>query len=413
MNVVIADHPQEDLSLEKGLLADAGMSVSVADPQCRTPGDVIRAAADADAIVAQYAPVTDEVMAALPRLRIVSLPLIGVDAVDTEAARRHGVWVANVPDACVTETAVHALAMALGLIRHLPFFDRVVRGGGWGYEATGNLRRPGNLTLGIVGLGNIGRHVAACAAPVFGRMVGFDPMVHTESWPAKVERADDLKSLFGESDVLTFHVPLTAQTRHLVGRELLAEARPGAYLVNASRGPVVDPRALLEALDSGHLAGAALDVFEKEPPDVNDRIRRSSEGVREPPCGLLLGGVRRRGAAPVGREHHQLRADRAPGSCRDRRQSNLERLNRSGRISGIDSVPLSIVRTAPFPPRRCTDPSRLQRLLRARRNRPPATQAPGATGRTGPSATHVRGLPDQSTVRVSRYATTSSMSRAL
>ena len=273
MKVVIADHPQEDLSLEKGLLADAGMSVSVADPQCRTPGDVIRAAADADAIVAQYAPVTDEVMAALPRLRIVSLPLIGVDAVDTEAARRHGVWVANVPDACVTETAVHALAMALGLIRHLPFFDRVVRGGGWGYEATGHLRRPGNLTLGIVGLGNIGRHVAACAAPVFGRMVGFDPMIRSESWPAEVERADDLKSLFGESDVLTFHVPLTAQTRHLVGRALLAEARPGAYLVNASRGPVVDPRALLEALDSGHLAGAALDVFEKEPPDVNDRIR--------------------------------------------------------------------------------------------------------------------------------------------
>jgi len=273
MKVVIADHPQEDLSLEKGLLADAGMSVSVADPQCRTPGDVILAAADADAIVLQYAPVTDEVMAALPRLRIVSLPLIGVDAVDTEAARRHGVWVANVPDACVTETAVHALAMALGLIRHLPFFDRVVRGGGWGYEATGNLRRPGNLTLGIVGLGNIGRHVAACAAPVFGRMVGFDPMVRTESWPAEVERADGLKSLFGESDVLTFHVPLTAETRHLVGRELLAEARPGAYLVNASRGPVVDPRALLEALDSGHLAGAALDVFEKEPPDVNDRIR--------------------------------------------------------------------------------------------------------------------------------------------
>ena len=273
MNVVIADHPQDDPSLEERLLADAGMSVSVADPQCRTPDDLIRAAADADAIVLQYAPVTEEVLAALPRLQIVSLPLIGVDAVDTEAARRHGVWVANVPDACVTETAVHAVAMALGLIRHLPFFDRLMRDGGWGYEATGHLRRPGNLTLGIVGLGNIGRHVAACAAPVFGRIVGFDPMIHTDSWAREVERADDLKSLFRESDVLTFHVPLTGETRHLVGHELLAEARPGAYLVNASRGPVVDPRALLEALDSGRLAGAALDVFEKEPPDAHDRLR--------------------------------------------------------------------------------------------------------------------------------------------
>ena len=274
MNVVIADHPQEDLSLEERLLADAGLSVSVADPQCRTPDDLIRAAADADAIVLQYAPVTEEVLAALPRLQIVSLPLIGVDAVDTEAARRHGVWVANVPDACVTETAVHAVAMALGLIRHLPFFDRMMRDGGWGYEATGHLRRPGSLTLGIVGLGNIGRHVAACAAPVFGRIVGFDPMIQTDGWAREVERADDLKSLFRESDVLTFHVPLTAETHHLVGREMLAEARPGAYLVNASRGPVVDPRALLEALDSGRLAGAALDVFEKEPPDADDRLRR-------------------------------------------------------------------------------------------------------------------------------------------
>ena len=274
MKVVVADHPQEDLSLEDGLLREAGMSLAVAEPQCRTPGDVIRAAADADAMVLQYAPVTEEVLAALPRLRIVSLPLIGVDAVDTEAARRHGVWVANVPDACVTETAVHAVAMALGLIRHLPFFDRMVRDGGWGYEATGNLRRPGNLTFGIVGLGNIGRHVATCAAPVFGRILGFDPMVRAEQWVHGVERVDSLTNLFRQSDVLTFHVPLTAATRYLVGSELLAEARPGAYLVNASRGPVVDPHALLAALDGGRLAGAALDVFEKEPPDADDRLRR-------------------------------------------------------------------------------------------------------------------------------------------
>ena len=282
MKVVIADHPQADLSLETRLLAEAGMSMGVAEPQCRTPEDVIRAASDADALVLQYAPVTGEVLAALPRLRIVSLPLIGVDAVDVEAARRHGVWVANVPDACVTETAVHAVAMALALIRHLPFFDRMVRDGGWGYEATGSLRRPGTLALGIVGMGNIGRRVAACAAPIFGRVLGFDPMIRPRQWEDGVERVDDLATLFGESDVLTFHVPLTAETRHLVGSELLARARPGAYLVNASRGPVVDPQALLAALDSGHLAGAALDVFEREPPDPDDRLRRHARVLSSP-----------------------------------------------------------------------------------------------------------------------------------
>jgi len=273
MKIVIADYPQSDLSLEEDLVKEAGMSFSMAEPQCLTPGDVIRAAADADALVVQYAPVNEEVLAALPGLHIVSLPMIGVDAVDTEAARRHGVWVANVPDACFRETAVHAMAMALGLIRHLPFFDRMVRAGGWGYEGTGLLRRPGELTLGIVGLGRIGSYVAACAAPIFGEILGYDPMPDAGRWPNGVVRVDDPADLFRRSDILTFHVPLTPETHHLIGRELLAEARPGAYLVNVSRGPVVDPRALLEALDSGRLAGAALDVFEKEPPARDDRLR--------------------------------------------------------------------------------------------------------------------------------------------
>lgn len=273
MKVVIADHPQSDLSLEENLLKQAGMSMAVAEPACRTPDEVIRVAADADALVVQYAPVTEAVLAALPQLHIVSLPMIGVDPVDVEAARRHGVWVANVPDACFQETAVHALAMALGLIRHLPFLDRTVRAGGWGYNTTGQLRRPGNLAFGIVGLGRIGRYVAACAAPIFDRILGYDPMVESEQWPDGVERVEGLTNLFRNSDVLTFHVPLTGETRGLVDSTLLAEARPGAYLVNASRGPVVDARALVDALDSNRLAGAALDVFEKEPPDQDDPLR--------------------------------------------------------------------------------------------------------------------------------------------
>ena len=273
MKIVIADYPQSDLSLEENLVKEAGMSFKAAEPQCRTPDDVIRAGAEADALVVQYAPVTKEVLEALPGLHIVSLPMIGVDPVDVESARRHGVWVANVPDGCFQETAIHGLAMVLGLIRHLPFFDRLVRTGNWGYEATGHLRRPGELTLGIVGLGRIGSYVAACAAPIFGKILGHDPMSDAGRWPDGVERVDELTALVRQSDVLTFHVPLTSETHHLVGRELLAEARPGAYLVNVSRGPVVDPHALLDALDSGQLTGAALDVFEKEPPDTDDRLR--------------------------------------------------------------------------------------------------------------------------------------------
>jgi len=282
MRVVFTDYTQPDLALERRLCAEAGLELVAADPQCRSEDAVIAAARGAAALVVQAVPVSARVLAALPDLRIVSVPGVGVDMVDTEAARDHGVWVAHVPDANITEVACHAVAMVLSLIRHLPHYDASVRAGAWHYEETGPLTRPGNLTLGVAGLGKIGRLVAAYAAPMFGRIVGYDPHLPPAAWRPGVARETDLARLFAVSDAVTLHMPLTAETRGLVGRELLAAMKPGGYVVNVSRGAIVDIPDLLTALDSGHLGGAALDVLPQEPPDRDEPVLRHPKVLLSP-----------------------------------------------------------------------------------------------------------------------------------
>ncbi len=264
IEVLLAEYGDAGAGLERKMLAEAGMAASSAP--CRTPEEIIEAGRNAGAFVVLTTPVTRAVFEALPNLRLISIPGVGADIIDLDAARDHGVWVANVPHANVTEVATHALAMTLAMIRHLPFFDRDVRAGRWDYEATGRLRRPGKLTLGIAGLGRIGRALAGLAAPCFGRIIGYDPYIPGEAWPDGVARTGDLAGLFRQSDVVSLHMPLTGETQGLVTARLLAGMPPGGYLVNVSRGGLVDVDALLAALDSGHLAGAALDVLPQEPP---------------------------------------------------------------------------------------------------------------------------------------------------
>lgn len=272
MRVVFTDFVQPDIALEERLLGEAGLSLTVADPHCASEDEVIRAAGGAEALLVQNAPVGERALAALPDLRIVSVPGIGVDAIDLAAAEKHGVWVANVPDGNVTEVASHALAMALSLVRRLPVFDRSVRAGVWDYEAAGPMTRPGKMTFGVVGMGRIGRLVASYAAPLFGRLVGYDPPLPDATWPGGVERVGDLGALFAASDVVSLHLPLTAETRGLVDARLLARMKPGSHLVNVSRGPIVEIDDLLAALDSGQLAAAALDVLPEEPPAADHPV---------------------------------------------------------------------------------------------------------------------------------------------
>jgi D-3-phosphoglycerate dehydrogenase len=264
-----ADFPSLDLELK--VFADAGLRVQTA--QCRTEDDVVAAAQNCDALLLQYAPITQRVVEALPRLGIVSRFGAGFDTIDTAACARHGVWVANSPDYGVGEVATHALAMTLALLRHLAIYDRDVRAGRWHYLSPGSIRRTGNLTAGILGLGRIGKRFAHLARNCFARVIACDPYLIDGDFPAYVERVS-LDELFAQADAISLHVPLTEETRGMVGAGLLRTVRRGAVLVNTARGAVVEIDALLAALDDGRLDGAALDVLPQEPLDVAHPLAR-------------------------------------------------------------------------------------------------------------------------------------------
>ena len=270
MKVLITDAEYPDIDdLERPILEEAGFELELA--RCRTPEQVIQAGRGADALAVQYAPITRDVLEELPEVRIVSRYGVGVDNIDLEAAQERGIWVANVPDYCMVEVAVHALAMALALMRHLPIYDRHVREGRWFYRSTGPLRRPSTMTLGVVGHGRIGGTIAQLAVPCFQQVLACDPYLPESAWPANVQPVDH-EALFSRSHVVTLHVPLNEETRNMVDHRFLSLVPDGGYLVNTSRGGVVNLDDLLQALESGRLAGAALDVLPQEPPPADHPV---------------------------------------------------------------------------------------------------------------------------------------------
>jgi D-3-phosphoglycerate dehydrogenase len=261
--ILYADNDYPDAVLETALFDAAGAEVVLA--QCRTEDDVIANGKGCRAILLQYAPVTEKVLAALPDIGIVSRIGAGYDTVDTDACAKRGIWVANSPDYGVGEVATHALALALASMRHIVAYNRDIGAGKWHFMSPGTMRRPTELTLGIVGLGRIGKRMAHLSRNVFKRVVAFDPYLIDGDFPAYVERARSLEDLAAQVDVVSLHTPLSAETRGLVDGRFFAAAKPGLTLVNTSRGAVVDLAALLAALDAGILAGAALDVLPVEP----------------------------------------------------------------------------------------------------------------------------------------------------
>lgn len=284
MKIAFTDFVQPDLDLETALLNEAGFGMVVAEPHCTTEDEVIELvrSSGADAIVSLYAPITEKVFAALPNLRIVSVPLVGVDAIDTEAAAKHGVWIAHIPDAWVSEVGVHAAAMALSLVRHLPFYDRAVRERRWDYEEPGVLHRTHDMTFGLMGCGRIGQQAARSAAPSFGKVIAYDPYMPADACPDWIEQVATIEELFERANVVSLHSPLTAETKHIVNADLLGRMQKGSFIVNASRGALIDPAALLAALDSGQLGGAGLDVFEVEPPNPDDPLLHHPRTVVSP-----------------------------------------------------------------------------------------------------------------------------------
>jgi phosphoglycerate dehydrogenase-like enzyme len=279
LKFLITDYDFADVELEKRLVADAGFEVVTA--QCRTEDEVIEAAKGCAGLLVQYAPVNAKVLAARPEIRVVSRFGAGFDTVNTDDAKKFGVWVSNSPDYGVHEVSAHALAMALSLVRHLSFLDRDVRSGKWMFDSTGELRRISKLTLGILGVGRIGKRMAYISKNIFGRVLGCDPYIAAADFPEGVASVSK-EQLFRESDIVTLHVPLNDETRHIAGKATLSLMKRGSFLVNTSRGSVANLDDVLAALDSGQLEGAGLDVLPKEPPEADHPVLRHPRVVLSP-----------------------------------------------------------------------------------------------------------------------------------
>lgn len=261
--VVYTDHGFPDVATERALIEAAGGTLRVA--QCETANDVIVAAQEADALLVQWAPITADVIAALDRCRVIVRVGIGVDNVDLDAARAHGIPVCNVPDYCIDEVADHTLALALTLARHLPFVDQRVRDGIWRITPDAPMPAFRAMTFATVGFGRIARAVLDRARPFRFRRAAYDPYVPDAAFDEAGIVRLDLDALFAEADIISLHSPLTPDTHHLVDAERLRQMKDSAILVNTARGGLIDTVALAEALDAGIIAAAGLDVFETEP----------------------------------------------------------------------------------------------------------------------------------------------------
>lgn len=256
--VVITDYVWESLDVERRTLGDLADLVPL---KTKKPEEFLDAAKDCDALLNTYAgPITAEVMSKMPRCRIIARYGIGVDTIDLEAATSAGIIVTNNPTYCIEEVAEHTMALLLACARKIAFYDRMVRAGRWEVPPGKPIYRLAGRTLGLVGFGNIARQVAVRAAAFGMRVLYADPFVK-EGPGKKVE----MNALLSESDFVSLHPPLTAETRKLMNDAAFSRMKPSAVLINCARGPVVDTEALVRALDAKKIAGCALDTTDPEP----------------------------------------------------------------------------------------------------------------------------------------------------
>jgi D-3-phosphoglycerate dehydrogenase / 2-oxoglutarate reductase len=270
-----ARYNRRAMDAERAAWEAQGLTLEIA--AASTEDEIIAAGQNADVItyMGLYTPFTRRVLENLPRCRMIMRYGIGFETVDLDAATEQGIVICNAAEFCVPEVADHTVALILNLARRIAYLDRNVRAGNWSevMAATGQVRRLSTQTVGLVGFGRIARQVAINLRPMVGQILACDPYVAPQSGAEMGVEIVEMDDLLHRSDYVSVHTPLMPTTRHLIGPAQLAQMQPTAYLVNTSRGPVVDESALIEALQNKQIAGAALDVFEAEPLALDSPLR--------------------------------------------------------------------------------------------------------------------------------------------
>lgn len=261
----------------------AALGVELVERECLTEEALIDAGKGAAALLVLREPVTARVIASLDACRIISRFGVGLDSIDVEAATAKRIVVTNVPDANVDEVSTHAMAIILALIQRLPQFDRDMREGRWRSLAIGaGMRRTCDLTLGLVGIGQIGKLVAMKAAPFRFKLLVHDPYASNEAITQLGGVRCALDELLGAADIVSLHIPLTRETAFLIDARALSLMKRGAILINVSRGGLIDEQALAAALSDGRLAAAGLDCFESEPPERTNPLFQHHSSIFSP-----------------------------------------------------------------------------------------------------------------------------------
>ena len=279
--VLITDYVWPSVEPEKAVLAAGGAEIIVAPN-----GDedtLVELAKDVAGILTCFAKVTERVVRAAEKCVVIGRYGVGVDNIDVDTATELGIAVTYVPDYCIPEVSDHVMAMLLSWNRRIVFFDRATKTKGWGTEGLGmRIMRLEGKKLGVVGFGRIGRAVADRARAFGLQVLVADPFVTAEAAQEAGAVKMELLELLSESDFVTLHSPLIPQTQGMMGKDEFAQMRPDAFLINAARGGLIDENALYDALTSGQIAGAGLDVLVDLDPPLDHRISQLENVIITP-----------------------------------------------------------------------------------------------------------------------------------
>jgi len=282
--IAVTDSPFPSLDPAKAALARIDPELRVANST--SADDILAVARDADAILVTYAKLPGELLRQLRRCKAIGRFGLGVDNIDIAAAAKIGITVTYVPDYCMQEVSDHAMALLLALARKVPQSNALVQAGRWDMPAVAPIHRLAGRVLGLVGFGNIPRALAPKAKAFGLRVVAHDPYVSQHALAAAGVEGMSFDRLLEISDFVSIHAPLLPATRGLFNADVFRKMKQGACLINTARGPLVDEDALLAALDSGRLAGAALDVVAVEPLPKQSRLIGRDNVVLTPHTGF-------------------------------------------------------------------------------------------------------------------------------
>ncbi len=282
-------------------------------PGTETPDDLLSAIAPAQGAIASSLISYDAtLMDRAPDLLVIARTGIGYEKIDVASATARGIAVCNAPDAPTTSTAEHAIALMLAVAKRLEVAQNALRTGGRDFFASHNGLELSNKVIGIVGAGRIGGSVAAIASVLGMRVIAHDPFVKADA-AGVIEFVPTVDELLERSDVVSLHIPLTEESRHIIDRNAIARMRDGAILINTARGGLVDQEALVEALEAGRLFGAGLDVTDPEPLPPDHPLLRRADVVVTPHIAAATGeGKTRLYEAAVGQCLQVLRGERPP-----------------------------------------------------------------------------------------------------